>query len=196
MRLLSTSAMALAMNIATELTAANALVMLTVEGAPTSLQLTAAVIAAMPHNTVSWTVHDKQLTCAGPWLADVLARAGVPSGEVVRGTASSTVVAATGADGYRAAFTIGELDYLLGNAPVIVADQCDGKPLQMRTARCGWWLRPTSAARARSGSWCGCRLCRCRRLGHVRKQRHRRERPSARASRCCRLRVPPGSPRA
>lgn len=115
--------------LAAPVSGASTLAILSIEGAPTPVQLTAADIAAMPHNAVSWTVHGKTLTCAGPWLTDVLAHAGVPSGETVRGAALSTAVAATGADGYRAAFTIGELDHMLGNAPVIVADQCDGHAL-------------------------------------------------------------------
>lgn len=106
-----------------------AAVVLTIDSTPTPLQLTAADIAAMRHNSVSWTVHGKTLACAGPWLTDVLARAGVPAGEAVRGAALSRVVSAIGADGYRAVFTVGELDHMLGNAPVIVADQCDGHAL-------------------------------------------------------------------
>lgn len=115
---------------AASLTAATAPAILAIEGAsPAPLQLTGADIAAIPHHNVAWTVHGKTLACAGPWLTDVLARAGVPAGEAVRGAALSSVVTATGADGYRAVFTIGELDHMLGNAPVIVADQCDGRAL-------------------------------------------------------------------
>lgn len=44
----------------------------------------------------------------------------------MRGKLLSTIVVATGRDGYRAVFTVGELDHMLGNAPVIVADRCDG----------------------------------------------------------------------
>lgn len=103
---------------------------LTVEGAAsTPLSLTAAEFAALPRTSVRWTLHGKAMTCKGPWLADVVARAGAPSGEAVRGPALSTVIVATAGDGYRAVFALGELDHMLGNAPVIVADECDGQPL-------------------------------------------------------------------
>ena len=96
---------------------------------PKPLTLTVAALAAMPRTTVTWTVHGKALTCEGPWLADVLAQAGAESGEALRGKALARVVVATGADGYRVAFTLGELDRTLGNAPVIIADRCDGAAL-------------------------------------------------------------------
>ncbi len=86
-------------------------------------------IAALPLTSVTWTVHGKTVSCEGPWLADVLVKAGAPAGEAVRGDALTLVVAARGADGYRVAFTLGELDHGLGDAPVIVADRCDGQPL-------------------------------------------------------------------
>lgn len=65
------------------------------------------------------------------WLRDVLARAGLPAGDDVRNAALTTVIVAKARDGYRVAFTLGELDAKLGNARILVATRCDGKPLDV-----------------------------------------------------------------
>lgn len=120
---------ALLLALATPLGAAPADGLVIVGATPKSLQLSRAEIAGMPRASVTWTVHGKTLACEGPWLADVLAKAGAESGEALRGPALARVVVASGADGYRIAFTLGELDHALGNAPIIVADRCDGATL-------------------------------------------------------------------
>ena len=97
--------------------------------APRPLTLTTTMFAALPRVTVTWTAHGATSLCSGAWLIDVLAAAGLPTGDAVRGDALRTAIVATGADGYRALFTLGELDRRLGDAPVLVADACDGKPL-------------------------------------------------------------------
>ncbi len=102
--------------------------LLAVDG-PGTVQPTAAQLAALPRTSVDWTVHGKALHCTGPWLIDVLAAAGVATGDAVRGTALTTLVVATGHDGYRVAFTLGELDRTLGNTPVVVGERCDGVAL-------------------------------------------------------------------
>lgn len=101
---------------------------LTIDGT-VARTMTDADLAALPRTTIDWAVHGKTLRCTGARLSDVLARAGVPAGEAVRGPALTTVVVARAADGYRAAFTLGELDPLLGNARIIVADTCNGAKL-------------------------------------------------------------------
>ncbi|WP_156254590.1 molybdopterin-dependent oxidoreductase, partial [Sandarakinorhabdus oryzae] len=57
--------------------------------------------------------------------------AGLPSGEAVRGPALTTLIVAEAADGYRVAFSLGEIDGKLGNRAVLVATACDGKPLDI-----------------------------------------------------------------
>ena len=104
-------------------------VVLTIAGVPKPLALTVADIAAMPHFKVEQTLHGKAISCEGPWLTDVLAAAGVPASETVRGPGLTMLVVAEASDGYRVAFTVGELDHLLGNAAVIVADRCGGAAL-------------------------------------------------------------------
>lgn len=70
--------------------------------------------------------HGRPITCRGVALIDLLAAAGLPSGDAVRGPALTTVIVATGRDGYRAAFTLGELDRKLGNTAALLATSCSG----------------------------------------------------------------------
>jgi hypothetical protein len=58
-----------------------------------------------------------------------MARLGAPSGSALRGTALLMAVVVEARDGYRVAFTLGELDPLLGKAEVVLADRCNGVTL-------------------------------------------------------------------
>jgi hypothetical protein len=89
----------------------------------------AATRAALPPAEATLTAHGAAHACSGVWLRDLVARAGVASGDAVKGPALATVITAEAADGYRIVFSLGELDARLGNAAVLVADHCDGKPL-------------------------------------------------------------------
>jgi DMSO/TMAO reductase YedYZ molybdopterin-dependent catalytic subunit len=88
-----------------------------------------ATRAALPVATATLSAHGSSQQCSGVWLRDLVARAGVPSGEAIRGPALMNIVVAEAADGYRVVFSLGELDAKLGNAPILVADRCDGKAL-------------------------------------------------------------------
>jgi hypothetical protein len=88
-----------------------------------------ATRAALPTATATLTAHGSNQQCSGVWLRDLLVRAGVPSGDTVRGPALAMTVSAEAADGYRVVFCLGELDAKLGKAPILVADRCDGKAL-------------------------------------------------------------------
>ena len=68
-------------------------------------------------------------THAGVALRDVLAKAGVPMGEALRGKALARVVIATAADGYQVAFAIAELDPGFTDKVVLIVDTRNGKPL-------------------------------------------------------------------
>jgi hypothetical protein len=85
--------------------------------------------AALPAATATLTAHGTSQQCSGVWLRDLVAKAGVPSGEAVKGPALTMTVTAEAADGYRVVFSLGELDAKLGKAAILVADRCDGKPL-------------------------------------------------------------------
>lgn len=83
----------------------------------------------LTRQVVEWSDHGKARSCEGVWLRDVLAQAGAPAGESLRGEALLTVVMAEAVDGYRAVFSLGELDAKLGAARVLVTARCDGMAL-------------------------------------------------------------------
>ncbi len=86
-------------------------------------------LAGMARQTLAWTDHGKPRSCEGVWLTDLLARAGAPVGDNVRGAALSTLVVAEAADSYRVVYTLGETDTKLGAARLLVADRCEGRAL-------------------------------------------------------------------
>lgn len=65
----------------------------------------------------------------GVLLRDVLARAGVPMGDALRGKALARVVIATARDGYQVAYAIAEIDAAFNDNVMLIADARDGKPL-------------------------------------------------------------------
>ncbi|HVN85034.1 MAG TPA: molybdopterin-dependent oxidoreductase [Candidatus Binatia bacterium] len=65
----------------------------------------------------------------GVALSVLLSKAGVPSGKALRGTALATAIEVEAADGYRVAFSVGELDPGIGNTAALVAFKLDGMPL-------------------------------------------------------------------
>jgi DMSO/TMAO reductase YedYZ molybdopterin-dependent catalytic subunit len=97
----------------------------------TPLVLTVADLKKMPRKTLSVVnPHDKKKeTYEGVLVEDLLARAGVPQGEKLRGTSMATYVVAEAADGYRVVFSLAELDSGILESEVIVADTLDGAPL-------------------------------------------------------------------
>jgi len=97
----------------------------------TPLTLTAADLKRMPRKTLSvMNPHEKKNeTYEGVLLQDILAKAGTPQGENLRGKAMGTYVVAEADDGYRVVFSLAELEPGIGNAEVLVADTMDGEPL-------------------------------------------------------------------
>lgn len=88
-----------------------------------------ALIEGLPTREVRIAFHGEEQVCTGPLLADVLARLGAPVRGDVHGAALLTAVVVEARDGYRVAFTLGELDPLLGKAEVVLADRCNGAML-------------------------------------------------------------------
>ncbi len=88
-----------------------------------------ALIEGLPTREVALTLHDEPQVCTGPLLADVMARLGAPARGDMRGAALLMAVVVEARDGYRVAFTLGELDPLLGNTPVVLASRCNGAML-------------------------------------------------------------------
>jgi hypothetical protein len=86
-------------------------------------------LAALPQTEAAAQFHGGTTRCAGPLLADALKTAGATQGMDLRGAALASAVIAEAADDYRVLFSLGELDPLLGNAKVVVALSCGGKPV-------------------------------------------------------------------
>jgi hypothetical protein len=87
-------------------------------------------VAEMPHSDVSAKAHDGAThTFACVPIKDVLATVAAPSGEKLRGAATALAVIAGAKDGYRAAFSLAELDESVGGEAAFVCDKQDGKPL-------------------------------------------------------------------
>lgn len=97
--------------------------------APVRIEVNADLLAQLPREQVTLTHHEETLACEGPLLAAVLAKAGVASGADVRGAALRQGVMARAGDGYSVLFSLGEIDAKLGNARIVLADRCNGKPL-------------------------------------------------------------------
>jgi hypothetical protein len=94
-----------------------------------SVPVEPTLIEGLPTREARIAFHGEEQVCTGPLLADVMARLGAPSGSAVRGEALLMAVVVEARDGYRVAFTLGELDPLLGKAPVVLADRCNGAML-------------------------------------------------------------------
>src|SRR5947207_11934114 len=84
-------------------------------------QLTTAQIAALPRTTVTISDHGTSATFEGTELANLLAMAGVPHGEKLRGKELAGYVMIEAADGYRALFALPEADPTFHDRKVILA---------------------------------------------------------------------------
>jgi hypothetical protein len=83
----------------------------------------------MRHQQVVVEQPDQNGVFGGVALLDLLARAGVPSGDDLEDTDFTKIVLVTGADDHRAASALAELDSGFTDRVVLVADSKDGKPL-------------------------------------------------------------------
>jgi len=101
---------------------------------PHPLTLSAADLAAMPRRTITASAHQLSGTWEGVEVRELLARAGVPSGEALRGRALALAVVVSGADGYRVVFGIAEFDPAFTDRVAILADRKDGAPLAANAA--------------------------------------------------------------
>src|SRR5262245_21101552 len=103
---------------------------ITVTGTTTQpFTLTAADLAQMPRATVTTTTGTVETRYEGVWLYEILKKAGVQLGEALRGKALTTYVLAEAQDGYQVLFSVGELDPVLTDGQVLLADKANDKPL-------------------------------------------------------------------
>jgi DMSO/TMAO reductase YedYZ molybdopterin-dependent catalytic subunit len=94
------------------------------------LKLTLDDLKKLPRKSVSTKGHDDQMhQYDGVPINALLAKAGVPQGSALRGKSMALVLIAEGSDGYRAVFSVAELDDDFAGEAVLVVDSIDGQPL-------------------------------------------------------------------
>ena len=110
---------------------ASGAVLLTVKGVvQQELQLTAANFRELPRLHVTAKDHDSAMhEYEGVALPVLLAKAGVPASGDLRGKNMTLAVVAEAGDGYRAAFSLAEMDGDFAGETVAVVDTVDGKAL-------------------------------------------------------------------
>jgi len=97
------------------------------------LALSAADIAKLKHQTVRAKRHDDvESQFEGVPLVDILAKAGVPVGNDLRGPAMALYLVVEASDGYHAVFALAELDPGFTDRVILLADRRDGQPLSAR----------------------------------------------------------------
>jgi hypothetical protein len=104
---------------------------LTVTAPDKTLTLTAEEFAALPHMEISAFDPHGEAThrYSGVAVQEVLARAGAPLGDKLRGKALQLIVVAHSRDGYAIAFTLAEFDPAFNDRTILLADTEDGKAL-------------------------------------------------------------------
>jgi hypothetical protein len=104
---------------------------LTVTAPDKILTFTAEEFAALPHTEISAYDPHGEAThkYSGVAMREILARAGAPLGDKLRGKALQLVVVAHSRDGYSIAFALAEFDPAFNDRSILLADTEDGKPL-------------------------------------------------------------------
>ena len=103
---------------------------LTIGGAvATPITLTPDQFKALPRAKAEVKEDGRTVVYEGAPVGEVLKRAGASLGTQLRGDAVASYVIATATDGYRAVYSLAELDPEFTHNDVIVADTVDGKPL-------------------------------------------------------------------
>jgi hypothetical protein len=93
-------------------------------------QLSAADIAALPHQAVTLQLEGKSEPCEGVPLSLILAKVGAPQGKALRGPEMADAIEVGAADGYHVALALAEADPLMRGADqVFLADRCSGGPI-------------------------------------------------------------------
>ncbi len=97
--------------------------------------LTAADIAAMPHQSAMLAPEGggAPRRFEGPALSDLVQSVGAPP-RPLRGPSLADIVVVRGADGYRVAFSLADLDPATRRETIILADKVDGGPLPEKEA--------------------------------------------------------------
>lgn len=93
------------------------------------IKLDEAVLAKLPQIKAEGMSHGRKLSCEGVALVALLRASGAMPAEPLRGAQLSRIAQVRARDGYRAAFSLGELDPSLGNRPVVLTRRCNGAEL-------------------------------------------------------------------
>jgi len=91
-----------------------------------SVKLTAAGIAALPHQEVSVDDHGKSVRLEGVALRLVLEKAGIALGDSLCGKRLSSCLLVEAADGYRVVIALPEIDPGFTDRVILLADKADG----------------------------------------------------------------------
>jgi hypothetical protein len=86
-------------------------------------------LAKLPQREVRAEAHGQSVTCDGPALSDVVAQAGAPQGEALRGKELSLYVKVSARDNYHVVYSLAEIDPAMRAEVPIVATRCDGAKL-------------------------------------------------------------------
>ena len=92
--------------------------------------LSAEDIKAMPHTTTTLKAHDEKMhEYSGVTLYSLLQKAGVSLGDSAKKKTAGSYVLITAADNYQAVYALAEVDTIMSDKTIILADAEDGKPL-------------------------------------------------------------------
>lgn len=97
--------------------------------APIEVALDEAMITRLPQIAAAGEAHGRKLSCEGVALHELLRASGAMPAAPLRGADLARVVVVRARDGYRAAFSLAELDPSLGNRQVVLSRRCDGAAL-------------------------------------------------------------------
>jgi hypothetical protein len=113
-----------------------------------SFELKKKDLAELRHISIDATSKDGTTSrFEGVKLVDVLRSADAPLGDSLRGKNMTSSVIVEGADGYKASFTLAELDPDFSDKTVILADKRDGQALPKKKGNYGWSFRMKQNAR-------------------------------------------------
>lgn len=120
-----------------------------------SIELSAKDIAQMPRLSLDTPEphHGEMQHYEGVRLSDLLAKAGVPLGDKLRGRAMAMYVLTQASDGYAVVYSVAEVDPATTDNRIIVADRMTGKQLDPKKDHSKSWFPATS------GSDVGCAQC-------------------------------------
>jgi hypothetical protein len=92
-----------------------------------------AEFANLPHASLKVEIHGKMRTFEGVPMLELLRSVGAPWGDTLTGKDLSDVALVTCQDGYKVAYSLGEIDPGTAKGQVLVADRVDGAPLDARS---------------------------------------------------------------